>query len=81
MLAGASPHPGDFMGRVAVSRQCPQAQVSASVQSMAFQQELQHTLTLSDIEGVCRMADEGSAQVRNLSVFGCNIEDISQVAS
>ena len=36
-------------------------------------------LTLSDIEGVCRMTDEGSARVRNLSALGCNIEDIRQV--
>ena len=71
---------GGFIEHVAVLRQCPLAKVSASVQLMTFQQELQHTLTLSDIEGACRMSEEGSAQVTKLSAIGCDIEDIRHVA-
>ena len=80
MSANASPNPGDFIEHAAVLCQCPLAKVSASVQLMAFQQELQHMLTLSDIEGVCRVREEGSAHVTKLSAIGCDIEDMRQVA-
>ena len=71
---------GGVIEHVGILRECLEAKVSANLEMMAFQQEIQHALILNDPRSACELCLSESPPVKNLTSHGCLLEDISQVA-